>query len=78
MKRDRVVGSCNAPSYFDVTNYASWSQKFEIFLDAHDELATQFLIRDLKTPIKAVKLLQVGIVVVILFMFKIFKITSIP
>ena len=34
MDRDRVAGSCNSPPFFDGVNYAVWSEKFHIFLEA--------------------------------------------
>ncbi|XP_020412869.1 uncharacterized protein LOC109947335 [Prunus persica] len=55
MERDRVVGSCNSPPYFDGNNYAAWREKFEIFLDALDEYASEYLTKEWVAPVKTVE-----------------------
>ncbi|CAL2227896.1 unnamed protein product [Prunus armeniaca] len=55
MERDRVAGSCNSPPYFDGNNYSAWREKFEIFLDALDEYASEYLTKDWVAPVKTVE-----------------------
>lgn len=54
MERDRVAGSCNSPPFFDGSNYAAWREKFEIFLDAYDELAYEYLTVEWIPPTRTV------------------------
>ncbi|XP_034197379.1 uncharacterized protein LOC117612848 [Prunus dulcis] len=55
MERDRVAGSCNSPPYFDGNNYVAWREKFEIFLDALDEYASEYLTKEWVAPVKTVE-----------------------
>ncbi|CAL9028709.1 unnamed protein product [Prunus brigantina] len=55
MERDRVAGSCNSPPYFDGNNFAAWREKFEIFLDALDEYASEYLTKEWVAPVKTVE-----------------------
>ncbi|KAI5320934.1 hypothetical protein L3X38_040642 [Prunus dulcis] len=55
MERDLVAGSCNSPPYFDGNNYAAWREKFEIFLNALDEYASEYLTKDWAAPVKTVE-----------------------
>ncbi|CAL8988995.1 unnamed protein product [Prunus brigantina] len=55
MERDRVAGSCNSPPYFDGNNFAAWREKFEIFLDALDEYASEYLTKEWVAPVMTVE-----------------------
>ncbi|XP_020415606.1 uncharacterized protein LOC109948093 [Prunus persica] len=55
MERDRVAGSCNSPPFFDGNNYAAWREKFEIFLNALDECASEYLTKEWVAPVKTVE-----------------------
>ena len=55
MESDRVAGSCNSPPFFDGNNYAAWREKFEIFLDALDECASEYLTKEWVAPVKTVE-----------------------
>lgn len=52
MERDKVASFCNSPPYFDGTNYAAWREKFEIFLDALDEHAYDYLTKEFRLLVK--------------------------
>ncbi|XP_016651030.1 PREDICTED: uncharacterized protein LOC107881542 [Prunus mume] len=54
MEKDRVARSCNSPPYFDGNNYAAWREKFEIFLDALDEYASEYLTKEWVASVKTV------------------------
>lgn len=53
-ERERVAGSCNSPPYFDGNNSVAWREKFEIFLDALDEHAYEYLTKEWWHRIKIV------------------------
>ncbi|XP_021822077.1 uncharacterized protein LOC110763575 [Prunus avium] len=55
MERDQVAGFCNSPPYFDGNNYAAWREKFEIFLDALDKYASEYLTKEWVAPVKTVE-----------------------
>lgn len=54
MDRDRVASSCNLPPFFDGTNYAAWSEKLQIFLEAHDLIPVDYLTHEWKAPSRIV------------------------
>ncbi|KAI5316217.1 hypothetical protein L3X38_045393 [Prunus dulcis] len=55
MEWDLVAGTCNSPPYFDGNNYAAWREKFEIFLNALDEYAREYLTKEWVAPVKTVE-----------------------
>ncbi|KAI5325014.1 hypothetical protein L3X38_034087 [Prunus dulcis] len=55
MEQDRVAGSCNSPPYFHGNNYATWREKSEIFLNALDEYASEYLTKEWVAPVKTVE-----------------------
>ena len=50
MDHDRVGTSCNTPPFFDESNYAAWSEKFQIFLEAQGLIVIDYLTLEWKAP----------------------------
>ncbi|KAB2625984.1 hypothetical protein D8674_017644 [Pyrus ussuriensis x Pyrus communis] len=54
MDRARIPRSCNSPPFFDRPNYAAWSKKFQIFLEAQDLIAMDYLTFEWKASLRIV------------------------
>lgn len=54
MAHECVVPSCYFPPFFDETNYAAWSEKFQIFLEAQELNVVDYLTFEWKAPSKVV------------------------